>query len=285
MVVFCLLVAVCKCRKIFCGTAYLCTMIEIEQAQATMKTSEKGVWFENWFNSPYYHLLYKNRDEKEAKNFIDRLLVELSPPANSAILDLACGKGRYSRYLAEKGFNVTGLDIAEESIRFAQQSENEHLTFFQHDMRLPFRINYFDYIFNFFTSFGYFETEKDHLKTVVNIAKGLRPDGKFVLDFFNSKKVIKNLRATEVKQVDSVTFHIQRNVDNEGYILKNIQFEDKGEYFNFTERVRAFALDDFQMLFGKAGLKIAKTFGCHELSPFDEATSDRLILVGCKQGC
>jgi SAM-dependent methyltransferase len=247
--------------------------------------NEKREWFKDWFNSPYYHLLYKNRDEQEAKNFIDRLLLEIKPQNGATVLDLACGKGRYSRYLAEKGLTVTGLDIAEQSIRYAQRYENEHLSFFQHDMRLPYRINYFDYIFNFFTSFGYFETEKDHLKTIVNIAKGLRPDGKFVLDFFNSNKVIRNLRHKEAKEVEGVVFHILRKVDEQGYIVKNIQFEDKGHHFDFTERVRAFTLDDFNALFGMAGLKIARTFGSYNLDEFDESASDRLILVGCKSGC
>ncbi len=247
--------------------------------------NDKKEWFKHWFNSPYYHLLYKNRDEHEAKNFIDRLLTELHPAAGATVLDLACGKGRYSRYLAKKGYTVTGLDIAEQSIRYAQRYENEQLSFFQHDMRLPYRINYFDYIFNFFTSFGYFETEKDHLKTVVNIAKGLRPDGKFVLDFFNSNKVIHHLRHVEVKEVGGVVFNIQRKVDEQGYIVKNIQFEDKSHLYGFTERVRAFTLDDFHSLFGKAGLKIAQTFGNYNLDEFDALTSDRLILVGCKAGC
>lgn len=247
--------------------------------------NDKNEWFKHWFNSPYYHLLYKNRDEQEAKNFINRLLLEIKPPAGATILDLACGKGRYSRYLAKKGYTVTGLDIAEQSIRYAQRYENEHLSFFQHDMRLPYRINYFDYIFNFFTSFGYFETEKDHLKTVVNIAKGLRPDGKFVLDFFNSEKVIRNLRHEEVKELGEVVFHIQRRVDEQGYIVKNIQFDDKGHHHEYTERVRAFSLEDFQTLFGNAGLKIARTYGNYNLDEFDAFASDRLILVGCKSGC
>lgn len=255
------------------------------QKQTTNTISTKKEWFKDWFNSPYYHLLYKNRDEAEAKKFIDRLLAEIKPQPGSLILDLACGKGRYSRYLAEKGYDVTGIDIAAESIAYAQQFENEHLSFFQHDMRLPYRINYFEYIFNFFTSFGYFETEKDHLKTVCNIAKGLRPDGKFVLDFFNSKKVIRNLRPHEVKQVEDVVFHIQRSVDAEGYILKNIQFEDNGLFYDYTERVRAFTLEDFVEMFGQAGLKIANTFGDYYLHEFDEMESDRLILVGCKSGC
>lgn len=242
-------------------------------------------WFQEWFNSPYYHLLYKNRDETEARRFIDRLLNYLKIAPNAVVLDLACGKGRYSRYLAEKGFIVTGLDIAAESIAFAQQFENERLSFFQHDMRLPYRINYFDYIFNFFTSFGYFETEKDHLKTVCNIAKGLRPEGKFVLDFFNARKVIRLLKTEETKQVDDVFFHIRRQMDDKGYILKNIRFEAESTPFDFTERVRAFTLDEFRLLFGKAGLKISHTFGSYQLDAFDETDSDRLILVGCKSGC
>lgn len=260
-------------------------MLATMKKQPATTAHAPSEWFKDWFNSPYYHLLYKNRDESEAKKFIDRLLEELKPAPGSNVLDLACGKGRYSRYLAEKNYFVTGLDIAEESIIFAQQFENEHLSFFQHDMRLPYRINYFDYIFNFFTSFGYFETEKDHLKTIANIAKGLRPDGKFVLDFFNSKKIIQNLRHEEVKQVGAVSFIIHRSVDEQGYILKNIQFEDADKHFDFTERVRAFTLADFQRLFDLAGLKIAKTFGSYQLDPFDESSSDRLILVGCKSGC
>jgi SAM-dependent methyltransferase len=260
-------------------------MIDVTKNRTVEETPTKPEWFKDWFNSPYYHLLYKDRDEQEAKNFIDSLLKILNPALNATVLDLACGKGRYSRYLAEKGLDVTGLDIAEQSIKYAQQFENEHLSFFQHDMRLPYRINYFDYIFNFFTSFGYFETEKDHVKTVINIAKGLKREGKFVLDFFNSKKVIAYLKPSEDKTVYGVRFHINRKVDSEGYILKYIQFVDQGIHYEFTERVRAFTLEDFIQLFGKAGLKIAQTYGCHELSSFDEETSDRLILIGCKSGC
>ena len=255
------------------------------QHQTTNFHHHDSEWFKDWFNSPYYHLLYQNRNEEEAEKFIDRLVGLLSPAAGATMLDLACGKGRYSRHLAEMGFSVTGLDIAEESILYAQNFENEHLSFFQHDMRLPFRINYFDYVFNFFTSFGYFETEKDHQKTVANIARGLRPDGKFVLDFFNSTKVISHLKAHEIKTVGDVVFHLQRKVDEQGYILKNIQFGDQGKHYNFTERVRAFTLEDFRQLFENAGMKIARTFGNYQLDAFDEERSERLILVGCKTGC
>ena len=115
-------------------------------------------WFESWFDSPYYHLLYSNRDEREADLFIKNLINYINPSTKSKILDLACGKGRHSKVLADLGFDVTGIDLSENSIVSAKKMENESLHFYTHDMRFPFRANYFDYTFNFFTSFGYFNT-------------------------------------------------------------------------------------------------------------------------------
>ena len=113
-------------------------------------------WFKDWFNSPYYHNLYFKRDENEAAAFIDNLVNYLSPAPGSKMLDVACGRGRHSIQLAAKGFDVTGIDLSEDSINYALQFEKDNLHFYQHDMRLPFRINYYDFAFNFFTSFGYF---------------------------------------------------------------------------------------------------------------------------------
>ncbi|MGZ8538498.1 MAG: class I SAM-dependent methyltransferase, partial [Flavisolibacter sp.] len=119
-------------------------------------------WYKEWFNSSFYHKLYFDRDENEASAFILRLLDHLKPPSGSFMLDVACGKGRHSKLLAEQGYDVTGIDISLDSIQNAKQFEQEHLHFFQHDMRLPAWINYFDYAFNFFTSFGYFATRREH---------------------------------------------------------------------------------------------------------------------------
>ena len=112
-------------------------------------------WFETWFNTHYYHILYQNRNDKEAQAFIDNLLAYLSPSKNAKILDLACGKGRHARFIAEKGFDVTGIDLATDSIAAAKKHEHKHLHFQVHDMRETFAENEFDYVFNFFTSFGF----------------------------------------------------------------------------------------------------------------------------------
>ena len=109
-------------------------------------------WYKDWFNSPFYHKLYFDRDEKEAEIFIKKLVDHLEPKPGSRLLDIACGKGRHSKIMASFGYQVTGIDISPNSIEIAKQYEGPNLDFYLHDMRLPFWANYFHYAFNFFTS-------------------------------------------------------------------------------------------------------------------------------------
>lgn len=241
----------------------------------------KKEWFAEWFDSPYYHTLYKNRDENEAQKTLDNLLKALDLPAGARILDLACGKGRHARYLAEKGFDVTGLDISDASITFARQFEHEHLAFYQHDMRHPFRINYFDAVMNMFTSFGYFETDRDHLLALKNVYRDLKPGGLFLLDYFNSEWVRQNLVRSDVKTVDGIEFHLKKNIQGE-HVFKTVEFTTGSKHFHFRERVRLFSLTDFQTLFSSASLKLQCIYGSYNLDSFSAIDSKRLILIAQK---
>lgn len=238
-------------------------------------------WFAEWFDSPYYHLLYKSRDENEAEIALNNLLHALALPPGCRVLDLACGKGRHSRFLAEKGFQVTGIDIAQASITYARTFEQPGLEFYQHDMRKSFRLNYFDAVMNMFTSFGYFETDADHLLALKNVAKDLRPGGLFLLDFFNANFVRKNLVHSEVKTIDNLSFTLKRWVRS-GYVFKSVEFQTGGRLFHFREKVRLFDLNHFQMLFDSAGLVLRQSYGDYDLSTFDENNSKRLILIAEK---
>lgn len=239
----------------------------------------KNNWFATWFDSKYYHILYQHRDDAEAHFFIDNLIQYLHLPKQAAVLDLACGKGRHSIYLAQKNLEVTGVDLSPESIAHAKQSEKSNLQFHTHDMREPINFGSFDAIFNLFTSFGYFDTEEEHLQTLQSMKNGRKKsDGTIVIDFFNAYKVIQNLVLEETKTLDNITFQLRRWVEN-GAIIKQISFEDKGQKFQFQEKVHAFSLEQFQQLFDQVGLKIIETFGDYSLSSFDKQTSDRLIMI------
>jgi SAM-dependent methyltransferase len=238
-------------------------------------------WFEFWFDSPYYHLLYKNRDPEEAFMFVDALVDYLEVPPNSVMLDLACGRGRHALQLANRGFFVTGLDISPANVNYAMDFANERLDFYQHDMRKPFRTNYYHYIFNFFTSFGYFTNDKDHEKTIQNVFKGLKSKGIFVLDFMNVALVKKHLIPRERKILDEVEFDITRQIDDR-YITKSIKINNEGHFYEYQEKVRAYTKEDLSLLLHTAGFKIIEIFGDHNLAAFNPEYSDRLIYVAQK---
>jgi SAM-dependent methyltransferase len=238
-------------------------------------------WFQYWFNSPYYHILYSQRDDAEAEFLIDNLSAYLKPTTESRILDIACGRGRHAVYLNKKGYDVTGIDLSEQSIKYAQQFEQKHLHFFVHDMRKLSFINYFDIALNLFTSFGYFETEKDHVNALKSFRKSLKPDGTLVIDYFNTQKIIKNLAPNETKTVEGIEFQLSKFVAN-GKIIKHINFEHRDKSYAFEERVQAFDRADFERMLTKSGLRITATFGSYSLEEFDEIKSDRLILI-CKK--
>ena len=238
---------------------------------------EANNWFASWFDTPYYHILYKDRNNDEAQLFMDTITNYLNLPEKAKILDLACGKGRHSIYLNQLGYNVTGADLSENSIAEAKKAENETLHFVEHDMRKPFEEK-FDAIFNLFTSFGYFENEEDNFTTLVAIKDSLSEYGFAVIDFMNVNQVIPNLIPNEIKTVQGIDFHIKRfHID--GHIYKEIDFEENGEKFHFTEKVRAFTLEDFENLMEKAGIFLLDVFGDYKLKKFHKTESERLIMI------
>ncbi|WP_298224958.1 class I SAM-dependent methyltransferase [Flavobacterium sp.] len=234
-------------------------------------------WFASWFDSPYYHVLYKERNYREAQIFMDNLTHYLNLPEHAKVLDLACGKGRHSIYLNQLGFNVLGVDLSENSIAIANKNANDTLHFQVHDMREPFAEK-FDAIFNLFTSFGYFACDSDHLKTLIAIKESLSEYGFGVIDFMNVPNVLANLVPEETKTVDGIDFHIKRfHID--GYIYKEIDFDDQGIKHHFTEKVRAFTLQDFQDLMAEAGIYLLDIFGDYKLKKFHKTDSERLIMI------
>lgn len=235
-------------------------------------------WFSSWFDTPYYHILYKNRDDSEASSFIDNITDYLNLSRNAICWDLCCGKGRHSVYLNKKGYNVIGTDLSEQSILEADKCANDTLEFYTHDMRKLFRTNYFDVVFNLFTSFGYFENRNDDLNVFSSIAKSLKPNGVFVFDFLNADCVKNSMIENDTKIMDGITFHISKKIEN-NTIIKSIDFNDEGHDFHFEERVKLFDRAYFEGLAKDCNLEIVETFGNYQLEEFDVNSSPRLILI------
>ena len=234
-------------------------------------------WFENWFDTSFYHILYDYRNDDEARLFMSNLVSFLKLTRGSKVLDLPCGKGRHSLFLNELGFQTTGADLSSNSIEHAKQFEKPGLSFEIHDMRDPLNGTY-DAIFNLFTSFGYFNQETTNIKVLKNFKNALQPGGHIVVDFLNLEKVIRGLIPQQHFLKKGVDFTIRKSVSDD-FIIKEIDVTFEQKTHHFVERVQALNLDKLSNFAVSAGLEIQHVFGDYELNPYDVLQSDRLILV------
>ncbi len=242
------------------------------------------VWYKDWFNSPFYHKLYFERDEKEAEAFIKKLIELLHPAPGSRMLDVACGKGRHSKTLASLDYQVTGIDISTDSIAFAKTFETGNLDFFVHDMRLPAWGNYFDYAFNFFTSFGYFKTRREHDDAIRTIANSLKPGGQFVIDYLNVHYAEEHLRHNEIKQIGDTLYEIHRWSDDT-HFYKKITIYDPTlpTSVEYREKVAKFSIGDFTEMLAFQGMQVQEVFGDYQFNSYDLRKTPRLIIIAAKK--
>ena len=229
----------------------------------------------NWFNSDYYHILYKNRDKKEAEFFINNLIKKLKIKKKSKILDLACGVGRHSFYLNKKGMNVIGIDNSENNIKKAKKFENKFLKFKKKEMTEDYGQE-FDFIFNLFTSFGYIN-EKHNLNTFKSINNSLINHGILVIDYLNVFKLKEELVEKETKKIGNIIFNIKRSF-KDNFIVKKIKIKDNNKIFYFEERVMELTKNDFQYYLKKFDFEILDVYGNYNLEKYHK-NSERLIMI------
>lgn len=240
-------------------------------------------WFSNWFNTNDYHILYNKRSDEEATDFIKKLVAFLQPNSNAKMLDVACGKGRHSIALNELGYSIVGIDLSKKSIEKAKEFENENLHFYEHDMRLPFYVNYFDFVFNFFTSFGYFKTQREHNNSIRTLTQSLKKGGVLIIDYLNFHFLEEQNVSCKTKVINDKTFLITK-WQTDQHIYKQIQLVTKFGLTRHlsTERVAKFSLADFNEMLSLQNMQIQKVFGNYDLEDYHLKKSPRMIIVAKK---
>ncbi|MCG8605296.1 class I SAM-dependent methyltransferase [bacterium] len=239
-------------------------------------------WYRDWFGEDYLKV-YPHRDEVEAKRQVDFVERLLPLKAGHRILDLGCGSGRHSAALAKRGYQVTCLDLSPVLLSLAKAKNTGEkccTQFVRADMRaVPFS-KAFDAVVSFFTTFGYFDTDTENLKTLRSIESALKSGGLFLLDYLNKSHVIDNLIDSDVREKGEVTVSQKRTYDRtKERIEKKIILIEGGETREYLESVRLYTLQEMRELLGQTRLKLEKTFGEFDGRPFS-AESPRLILVG-----
>ena len=233
-------------------------------------------WYKDWFGQDYLDL-YKHRDAGEAAlhiDFVERLFASASP---HAVLDLACGAGRHTRELRRRGYRALGTDLS-----LTLLNRGEGLPRVASDMKaLPFDDASFDWVLNFFTSFGYFETERQNFQVLEEIVRVLRPGGRCMIDIFNAPRVLETLRPKDEQEIASGRVFIERWYDEKTRrINKRMRLERAGrEPKTYLESVRAYSRDEVVSGLSWAGVDVLETYGGFDGSAF-AADSERLICVG-----
>lgn len=241
-------------------------------------------WFEKWFDTPYYPLLYGNRNDHEAEAFVNSLAEEVKRLLSSeklSVLDLACGAGRHSRVFHKLGFKTTGIDLSVRSIETAKRESDTSIDFQIADMRTFDLPQEFDVVVNLFTSFGYFDSESDNLKVLDRVLHHLKPGGIFVIDFLNATKVIKGLVASESLSKGGIEFKIKRTYTGTHFV-KNISFIDQGHDHSYNEYVQALTFDRIRAMLEESGFLFLDVRGDYSLANFAESSSERVIIFARK---
>jgi SAM-dependent methyltransferase len=243
-------------------------------------------WFEDWFDSPLYEKLYANRNEDEASLLADLIKDEIPINQYPDILDLGCGRGRHSITLAERGYEVTGVDLSEEAIKKAQSKAKEknldNVLFKIGDMRNPLP-GQFSAVVNLFTTFGYFLDDSENIQVLKSISTMLRKNGLLLIDFLNATYVKNNLVPQESGNYGEYTYQIER-VIQQHMVFKAIRFSGGSltEPVEYIERVKLYDHDWFEANLKRHGFLIKKVYGDYKGNPFDPEISSRLLMVAQK---
>lgn len=235
-------------------------------------------WYKEWFGEEYLEL-YAHRNKGEAEHHIDFVESLFGAESPRAVLDLACGAGRHTAALRRRGYRTLGVDLSKTLLAQAPT-----LPRVAGDMRcLPFDAASFDWVLNFFTSFGYFESETENRRVLEEVSRILVPGGRLLIDLFNREQVLANLEGQETRRVGDRTVEIERWYDERSErVNKRIRLAGSGHSSRtFLESVRAYTADEVTEALTSVGLSVVDRYGSFDGGGFDSG-SPRLIFVARK---
>jgi SAM-dependent methyltransferase len=244
-------------------------------------------WFDDWFQEDYL-LLYRHRDDQEARSFVDRLMPELDVKPPDRLLDLACGAGRHSQYLASKGFRVVGFDLSRTLLAKALAAKpTSTACWIQGDMRaVAIRSKSMSGVFNLFTSFGYFLDDRDNVAVLQEVSRVLKPGGWFVLDTLNPDFVEATLVPRSQRQYPSdqagmsdIQIIEERAIDRaKQRVIKTILIRRGEKTRTYVESVRMYKVDELHSMLKSVSLKPFLLWGDYRASEYNPQSS-RIIIA------
>lgn len=232
-------------------------------------------WFNGWFGTRWYAMLYSHRDEEDAAKLVWPVIAKGGLKPGQLVLDMACGRGRHAAIFAQAGMDVTGIDLSPQSIEEAREKvPGAHFEVF--DIRSPHADNRFDAVVCLFNSLGYSPDRADDQRAVNAAAAALKPGGLFVLDLLNADHAVQHIVPCETQDIGDARFHLLRGVEGTN-IVKRILVEHHGRTETYVERVHAWALPEVEDLIRLSGLVMEDVTDETCLQSFAPDRSGRIV--------
>jgi SAM-dependent methyltransferase len=229
--------------------------------------------------------LFTERHWESAVGDVDYLMQLLDIQDGDAILDLCCGPGRHSLEFARRGFKVTGVDMTSSYLREARlraEDENLSVEFIQEDARKFRRSEAFQGALLMYTSFGYFEDQRENLQVLANVRESLQVSGRLVIDVMGKEVLARIFQEKDWEERDGVIYLQERKISKDWSWIENrwILLHGSGRYEVGVSHwlYSAIELSDF---LAKAGFVSVQCYGDLAGSPYDH-TARRLICVAQK---
>ncbi len=254
--------------------------LEIEAQNELFELSPTQEWAHSdadWFAETPDELWLKDGDEPIHDAEVIIRALDLQP--GMQLLDCPCGDCRVGVNLAKTGVVYTGSDINPRFIetarrRFAAVGYEASLSV--GDMRELAIDAQFDVVVNWFNSFGYFGVEDD-FDALRRLVRALKPGGRLLMENPNRTFITSHL-PTKVAE-DGRTAPSRWDEDTERMVIA--MQKDGSDRTQVVAGDRIYSPAQLTLLFRLAGLTVEQVWG-EDLTPFDESTSRRIIMLGRK---
>ncbi|MEM6989211.1 MAG: class I SAM-dependent methyltransferase [Myxococcota bacterium] len=231
-----------------------------------------------------YPVLFSKELFERAAGEVDQLL-ELTGVSSGRALDLCCGPGRHSVPLAKCGLQVTGVDLSGYLLGEAKEraaAAKVDVAWVQKDMREFVEPGTYDLIMNLYTSFGYFQTEAEEMKTLKNMVESLTEQGTVVIDTLGKEALAERLHADSppIEERDGALLIQRVNVVEDWCRVKTewiIATDDKVDRVNFEHTL--YSGKELRELMNWAGLSDVSLYGDIDGRPYAPGAR-RLVAVG-----
>jgi len=243
-------------------------------------TSIGDDWYQRSFGA-VYPVLYAHRSVEAAAPEAAFAAERLGLQSGDRVLDLCCGNGRHMVHLLRHTPRVVGLDYSLDLLSLASEQLGDGAGLVRGDMRaLPFGM-VFDAVTNFFTSFGYFGAPEENLAVVREVARVLKPMGRFFIDYLNPAHVAATLVPETVREHEGYQITERRWIDGERRRVNKatVVSRDGRMVGRWGESVRLYEEAEFRALLREGGLEIERLFGDYDGAPPSD-DRPRLIAVG-----